>query len=114
MEILKTLIWILNIIAALSIIVLVLMQHGKGADAGAAFGGGSSGSIFGATGSANFLSRATAVSALIFFSSCLALVYLSHTKHDGLGVMSGEAVKAAPQIPAGATKDKQTGSKIPE
>jgi hypothetical protein len=42
------------------------------------------------------------------------LVYLSHTKHDGLGVMSGEAVKAAPQIPAGATKDKQTGSKIPE
>lgn len=115
MEILKTLIWVLDIIAAITIIVLVLMQHGKGADAGAAFGSGASGSVFGATGSANFLSRATAISALIFFSSSLALVYLSSPKsNNSLGVMGDHAVKAAPQIPAGATKDKQTGSKIPE
>ena len=113
MEILKTLIWVLNLIAAITIIVLVLMQHGKGADAGAAFGGGSSGSIFGASGSANFLSRATAISALVFFASCLALVYLSSSKRDGLGVMGDQVIKTAPQIPAGAAKDKP-GSKIPE
>lgn len=114
MEILKTLIWVVNLLTAITIIVLVLMQHGKGADAGAAFGSGSSGSLFGATGSANFLSRATAVSAIIFFSTCLALVYLSSSKQENLGVMGDQAVKTAPQIPAGAAKDKPTGSKIPE
>ncbi|XLM21376.1 preprotein translocase subunit SecG, partial [Chromobacterium piscinae] len=60
MELLKTLIWIVNLLSAASIIVLVLMQHGKGADMGAAFGSGASGSLFGASGSANFLSRTTA------------------------------------------------------
>lgn len=115
MEILKTLIWVVNLLSAITIIVLVLMQHGKGADAGAAFGGGgSSGSLFGASGSANFLSRATAVFASVFFSTCLTLVYLSSAKHDNLGVMGDHAVQPAPQIPAGAAKDKPSGSKIPE
>lgn len=114
MEILKTLIWVVNLLSAITIIVLVLMQHGKGADAGAAFGSGSSGSIFGASGSANFLSRATAVSAIVFFSTCLTLVYLSGSKQDGLGVMGDPAVQTAPQIPAEPVKDKSSGSKIPE
>ncbi|AXK39390.1 preprotein translocase subunit SecG [Crenobacter cavernae] len=114
MEILKTLIWVVNLVSALAIIVLVLMQHGKGADAGAAFGGGSSGSIFGSTGSANFLSRVTATSAVIFFSTCLALVYLSSGKHDALGVMGGQVDQTAPQIPSGASGSKAPGSKIPE
>ncbi len=67
MEILKTLVLIVNVASALSMIVLVLMQHGKGADMGAAFGSGSAGSLFGSSGSANFLSRTTAVLATVFF-----------------------------------------------
>ncbi|POZ62187.1 preprotein translocase subunit SecG [Chromobacterium alticapitis] len=116
MELLKTLIWIVNLLSAASIIVLVLMQHGKGADMGAAFGSGSSGSLFGASGSANFLSRTTAVAAVVFFSTAMGLVYLSGGgKHD-LGVMGGKIEQAAPQIPAGAPNKNASGpaSKIPE
>ncbi|MFU0841734.1 MAG: Protein-export membrane protein SecG [Burkholderia sp.] len=68
---------VLQIISAVVVIVLVLMQHGKGADLGAAFGAGASGSLFGAAGSANFLSRSTAVAATIFFCSTLALTLAS-------------------------------------
>jgi preprotein translocase subunit SecG len=71
-----------QIICAVSLIVLVLLQHGKGADMGAAFGSGSSGSLFGASGSANFLSHATAVLAALFFVTTLALAYLG-SAHDG-------------------------------
>ena len=67
----------LQIIAALVMIGLVLIQHGKGADMGASFGSGASGSLFGATGSANFMSRSTAVCAAIFFACTLALAYFS-------------------------------------
>ena len=67
---------IIQVLSALAIIVLVLMQHGKGADMGAAFGAGSSGSIFGASGSSNFMSKSTAVAAIIFFVSTLAMAYL--------------------------------------
>ena len=66
-DIMETLILIVHVVAALVIIGLVLLQHGKGADMGAAFGGGASGSLFGATGSANFLSRTTAVLATVIF-----------------------------------------------
>jgi preprotein translocase subunit SecG len=67
----------LQILAALVMIGLVLIQHGKGADMGASFGSGASGSLFGATGSANFMSRSTAVCAAIFFACTLALAYSS-------------------------------------
>ena len=67
MHLLITVAVVLQVISAVAIIVLVLLQHGKGADMGAAFGGGASGSLFGATGSANFLSRSTAVASTIFF-----------------------------------------------
>ncbi len=73
MEWLKTLFVVLQVVSALAIIGLVLIQQGKGADMGAAFGSGSSGSVFGATGSANFLSRTTAVFAVIFLSVPLVL-----------------------------------------
>lgn len=104
MELLKTLIWIVNLVSALSVIVLVLMQHGKGADMGAAFGSGASGSLFGSTGSANFLSRTTAICALVFFSTSLALVLLSGKQNAGLlGVMSKPVeVQVVPAAPAGA------------
>ncbi|KMN36599.1 MULTISPECIES: preprotein translocase subunit SecG [Chromobacterium] len=116
MELLKTLIWIVNILSAGTIIVLVLMQHGKGADMGAAFGSGASGSLFGASGSANFLSRTTAIAAAVFFSTSLALVFLSGGGKSDLGVMGTKVEQVAPQIPAGVPSDKASGttSKIPE
>ncbi|MDR0933964.1 MAG: preprotein translocase subunit SecG [Burkholderiaceae bacterium] len=69
---------IVQVLSALAIIGLVLMQHGKGADMGAAFGAGVSGSLFGATGSSNFLSRSTAIAAVIFFVATLAMAYMGH------------------------------------
>ncbi len=77
-----------HVITALAIIGLVLLQHGKGADMGSGFGGGASGSLFGATGSANFLSRTTAVLATLFFILSLALAYVATKKPtEGGGVI---------------------------
>ena len=78
MQIWMTLILVVQMLSALTMIGLVLVQHGKGADMGASFGSGASGSLFGATGSANFLSRSTAVCASIFFACTLALALLSN------------------------------------
>ncbi|MBI5927199.1 MAG: preprotein translocase subunit SecG [Aquabacterium sp.] len=75
---LMTAVLLLQVVSALAMIGLVLVQHGKGADMGASFGSGASGSLFGATGSANFLSRSTAVAAAVFFSSTLALAYFGN------------------------------------
>lgn len=77
MTTIQTVVLIAHTIIALLIIILVLLQRGKGADAGAAFGAGASGTVFGAQGSANFFSRATAVMATVFFASSLALAYMS-------------------------------------
>jgi preprotein translocase subunit SecG len=73
----QTLILVLHILAAVGIVVLVLLQHGKGADMGAAFGSGSAGSLFGSAGASNFLSRTTAVLAAVFFATSLGLTYFS-------------------------------------
>jgi len=75
-------VWVLHVLVALAVIGLVLMQHGKGADMGAAFGSGSSGSLFGATGSANFMSRTTAVLATAFFLTSMGLTYFSSQKSE--------------------------------
>ena len=75
-----TIIVIIQVVTALTIIGLVLMQHGKGADMGAAFGSGASGSLFGATGSSNFLSKMTGVAAGVFFATTLALAYFGSTR----------------------------------
>jgi preprotein translocase subunit SecG len=95
---------VLHVLVGAGVIGLVLLQHGKGADMGAAFGSGSAGSLFGASGSANFLSRATAVLATIFFVTSLGLTYLGarHTETKGVIERSkaGEQQKSAPaQIP---------------
>ena len=80
----------IHVIAAVSILVLVLLQHGKGADMGASFGTGSAGSVFGAAGSANFLSRATGIAATIFFVTSVALTYVgAHRTSTSGGVMQG-------------------------
>jgi preprotein translocase subunit SecG len=68
---------VVQVVSAIAIIGLVLLQHGKGADMGAAFGSGASGSLFGATGSSNFMSKSTGVAAAIFFSATLALSYIT-------------------------------------
>ncbi len=102
-----------QIVAALAMIGLVLIQHGKGADMGAAFGSGASGSLFGATGGANFLSRTTAVLASVFFVVTLALAYFSNARpvHSG-SVLEGPAAvtpvapvapETAAQIPGAAS-----------
>ncbi|MGH8789663.1 MAG: preprotein translocase subunit SecG [Cupriavidus necator] len=102
MAIFKTLLVVLQVLSALGVIGLVLIQHGKGADVGAAFGSGASGSLFGATGSANFLSRTTAVLATLFFVCTLALTLLGNYKPAAsLGVM-GAAPASAPAV-AGAS-----------
>ena len=84
MSFLMNLVLIAQILSALAMAGLILVQHGKGADMGAAFGSGSSGSLFGASGSANFLSRSTAVMATIFFASTLTLSYYGFTPRSAV------------------------------
>ncbi|MCA8065647.1 preprotein translocase subunit SecG [Burkholderia sp. AU38729] len=101
----KTLIIVVQVLSALGVIGLVLLQHGKGADMGAAFGSGASGSLFGATGSANFLSRTTGILATIFFVATLALTYLgSYKSTPSAGVLGGVATApaSAPAVAASA------------
>src|SRR2546421_11063947 len=100
----ETLLLGLHVVVAAAIIGLVLLQHGKGADMGAAFGSGSSGSLFGASGSANFLSRTTAILATVFFVSSLVLTYVYAHKGAPKGVLEG-VLKSAPTAPAEAPKD---------
>ena len=83
-----------HILVAIVIIGLVLMQHGKGADMGAAFGSGASGSLFGATGSANFLSRTTGVLAAVFFATSLSLAYVASNKPKTTGSVMQEPVQS--------------------
>jgi len=103
----ETLLLVVHVIAALGIIGLVLLQHGKGADMGAAFGGGASGSVFGATGSANFLSRATAILATVFFLTSMGLTWYYAHKGTSKGVMATQPASSAPatDVPA-PTADK--------
>ena len=98
MNTLFNLIVVVQVLSALIIIGLVLLQHGKGADMGAAFGSGASGSLFGATGSSNFMSKSTGVAAAIFFASTLALAYFgtNRTAATGGGVMERVPATKAP------------------
>ncbi len=86
----------LHVILAVTIVVLVLVQHGRGADMGAAFGTGSAGSLFGSSGAANFLSRSTAVCATMFFLTSLALTYHHAPRGQGVVTDFGKSVTADP------------------
>ena len=90
---------VVHVLIAIAIVGLVLLQHGKGADMGSGFGGGASGSLFGATGSANFLSRTTAVLAAFFFASSLALAYLATTRPREAGSVVDRAPAVQPKAP---------------
>lgn len=107
----ETLFWVLHVIVAITVIALVLLQHGKGADMGAAFGSGSSGSLFGATGSANFLSRSTAIVATLFFLTSLGLAYFGLQQHKPTSVLDRTMVPATTTQPAAPVPGQSNGSK---
>lgn len=101
MEAFKTIIWIINIFSSLAVIGLVLMQHGKGADAGANFGGsGSAQGVFGSSGNANFLTRITGMAATILFASCLALGYINTQSTNKVGGLDFSDVQQSSAVSA--------------
>ena len=95
MENINSILLVVQVLLSISLIVLILMQHGKGADAGAAFGSGASATVFGAKGSGNFLSRTTTVIAILFFVVCLSLAYISSNR-------------VAPDSVSGSVTDQET------
>jgi preprotein translocase subunit SecG len=113
MQTMYNIIIIIQVLSALAIIGLVLVQHGKGADMGAAFGSGASGSLFGASGSSNFLSKSTAIAAAIFFCSTLVMAYVSNKRSavEG-GVMenlqTAPSSVVAPTVPSPVTAPETT------
>ena len=115
MDYLFSAVLVVHILAAMGVIGLVLVQHGKGADMGAAFGSGASGSLFGATGSANFLSRATAVLATVFFVTSLSLAYIASSKPKTTGSVMQDAVNSAPvPVPPAGSVDKPVSPADPD
>jgi preprotein translocase subunit SecG len=112
MDFLFSFVLIIHLLAAGVLILLVLLQHGKGADMGAAFGSGASGSLFGASGSANFLSRTTAGLATVFFVTSLTLAYIASGKPKSVGGLMENAVKSAPSS-GGSTPSGQVAPAVP-
>lgn len=113
----ETLVWVVHVLTAVVLIGLVLMQHGKGADMGAAFGTGSAGSLFGSSGSANFLSRSTAVVATLFFVTSLSLTYIYSHPVQQQGLMdkvSPAAIEASPVTPVANPADESKSREIPK
>ena len=118
----ETLLLGLHVVVAAALIGFVLLQHGKGADMGAAFGSGSSGSLFGAAGSANFLSRTTAILATIFFLSSLGLTYMASNRgavgpgdvmKQGVMQKAPEPATKAAEVPAGTAPAVQSPAPAP-
>ena len=103
---------VVQVLSALAMIGLILVQHGKGADMGAAFGSGSSGSLFGASGGANFLSRSTAVLAAIFFTCTLGLAFLGHVRPASTGSVLDKVVQ--PAAPAQPTAGSSASAPVPD
>ena len=113
-----TLLLAVQFLTALAIIVLVLLQQGKGADMGSSFGSGSAGSLFGASGAANFLSRTTKWCAVVFFVTTIGLAYLSHAGHSNSGGLMGSGVMKGFSAPApapanGSAVPSSQGSEVP-
>jgi preprotein translocase subunit SecG len=114
MNVLLTVVLAVQMLTALAMIGLILLQHGKGADMGAAFGSGASGSLFGATGSANFLSRTTAVLAAVFFVCTLALAYFGNLRApESSSVLERATVAPAPAPAASGPAAQIPGSAAP-
>ncbi len=118
MNTLNTVVLIAHVLIAAAIIGLVMLQKGKGGDAGAGFGAGASGTVFGARGSANFLSRSTAIAAALFFASSLGLAYLNRDVEVASSLLDTEALEqslpALPETGAGAGQDDFDLPALPE
>lgn len=112
MSIVVSIVLTVQMLCAIGMIGLILVQHGKGADMGAAFGSGASGSLFGATGSANFLSRTTAILATVFFVCTLALAYFGNARPVGGNSVLESAAAQAPVAaqPAQAPASEASGA----
>tara|TARA_R110001599_G_scaffold64023_3_gene178500 strand:- start:73871 stop:74275 length:405 start_codon:yes stop_codon:yes gene_type:complete len=114
-----TIIIVVQVLTALTIIGLVLLQHGKGADMGAAFGSGASGSLFGASGSSNFLSKLTGVAAAIFFAATLGLAFIGNPAPTaGVGVMENLPASSVPgevpnEVPGAVTNTEKSSIPVP-
>jgi preprotein translocase subunit SecG len=113
MSTLLNLLLLVQILSALGMIGLILVQHGKGADMGAAFGSGSSGSLFGATGGANFLSRTTSVLAAVFFACTLALAYFGNLRPVESGSVLEKAGVTAPPAVSDSIPGASTTPAVP-
>jgi len=115
MELIQPLMLSVHIFVAIALVGLVLLQHGKGADMGAAFGSGASGSLFGSSGSANFLSRTTAVLATVFFLTSLGLAYVANAKPRAAGSVMDTvpAETVVPAVPA-APVENSPAKEIPK
>ena len=114
MNVILTIVLAVQMLTALGMIGLILVQHGKGADMGAAFGSGGSGSLFGASGSANFLSRTTGVLAAVFFVCTLALAYFGNAQpRTGSSVLEGAAATAPIPVPAASGVAQIPGTTVP-
>ena len=103
---------VIHVLAAAGVIGLVLLQHGKGADMGAAFGSGTSGSLFGVSGASNFMSRATAICVVIFFSTSLTLAYMSGHRSDRVSVVKTITTEQAAQ--KAATPSAPASKEVPQ
>ena len=121
----QTLVLVLHVVAALGIVALVLLQHGKGADVGAAFGSGSAGSLFGSAGASNFLSKSTAGLAAVFFATSLGLTYFASSPNraggvtqnlevPGTGALDAKPATPAPSAPAPAAPADPKSSEVPK
>ena len=115
MNVVLTILLAIQMLSAVAMVGLIFIQHGKGADMGAAFGSGGSGSLFGASGSANFLSRTTAVLATIFFVSTLALAYFGtpRTVSSSGSVLESAALAAPAPVPAAPSVAASGAAQIP-
>ncbi len=114
MNVVLTIVLAVQMLTALGMIGLILVQHGKGADMGAAFGSGGSGSLFGASGSANFLSRTTGILAAVFFACTLLLAYFGNAApRTGSSVLEGAAVTAPAPSVAASGSAQIPGTSVP-
>ena len=115
MNVVETVVLVLHVLTALAVCGFVLLQHGKGADMGAAFGSGSSGSLFGAAGSANFLSRTTAILATVFFVTSVALTYFGaqHGAPQGVMEKGGVMERSVPAKPSDVPQPAQGSAPAP-
>ena len=114
MNVLLTVVLAVQMLSALAMVGLILVQHGKGADMGAAFGSGGSGSLFGASGSANFLSRATGILATLFFACTLLLAYFGNAQpRTGSSVLEGIGITAPASAASGAAQIPGTTAPAP-